>query len=216
VETGQGPSTLISPCIYLGGSSDLSGFDSNTNATVEAEGLFKNMSIDTSEIQLLLGKAVYPSLARDVYGFRESSSPFIHSLSFDRIEQAFQLIWANSTANAIAYEITGYLNEDGRNLLRFPDGIWIGRGTSRRRFVIRSAMPSDTDPTSPVSRLWRQGDRIYHDDPVPAFTHFFGSCWWLLPGPKRPVKPIASAGPSRSPLLLKVCALIPDWFLRSY
>ena len=168
VETGQGPSTLISPCIYLGGSSDLSGFDSNTNATVEAEGLFKNMSIDTSEIQLLLGKAVYPSLARDVYGFRESSSPFIHSLSFDRIEQAFQLIWANSTANAIAYEITGYLNEDGRNLLRFPDGIWIGRGTSRRRFVIRSAMPSDTDPTSPVSRLWRQGDRIYHDDPVPG------------------------------------------------
>jgi hypothetical protein len=168
VEDGQGPSTLIFPCIYLGGTQGDGSFDSNTNATIEANGLFQSMSFDTGEVQLLLGKAVYPGLAGDVYGFRESASPFIHSLSFDPKEQAFQLKWENSTANAIAFEITGYLNEDGRNLLRFPDGIWIGRGDSRRRFVVRSDMPSEKDPTFAGSRLWRQGDRIYHDNPEPG------------------------------------------------
>jgi hypothetical protein len=171
VEGGQGLSTLISPCIYLGGTLGATGgslFDSNTNATTEAGGFFQSMSFDTGEIQLYLGKAVSPSLAQDVYGFRESSSTFIHSLSFNPTEQAFQSIWAGNPANAIAFEITGYLNEDGRNLLRFPDGIWIGRGSSRRRFVVRSAMPSEADPTQAVSNLWQEGDRIYHADPVPG------------------------------------------------
>jgi hypothetical protein len=164
VEGGQGASTLIGPCIYLGGSYGSPLFDTNTTATIETEGWFGNMAFDTGQIQLFLGKAV--GSASDVYGFRESSSPYIHSFSFNSTERAYQLLWGNSEANAIAFEITGYLNEDGRNLIRFPDGIWIGSGSSRRRFVVGSAMPSVTDGSTPVSRLWRQGDRIYHDNPV--------------------------------------------------
>lgn len=55
VEGGQGQSTLIYPCIYLGGT-DGSDFDSNTNATVEAAGWFRSMSFDTGEIQLFLAR----------------------------------------------------------------------------------------------------------------------------------------------------------------